>query len=293
MGLANIPFLDNSRLSDIFLKNEEEKMASRHRLFHLMVLIISLIASGVSSVPAEEDSTEEPMSPLSELIENEIASPRKVDFWSSFSNGMVMQELKADGKLVGAKESKTLFSKGDIVYIHLPKTEADEWILFRKIKKVYHPKTGKFLGDLIEITGALRVIERNDHNVTGQIIHSKGAISLKDEIAAVGALTPPATPTEQASANKKGGVIAEVRDNRLNNGEHDIVYIDQGWRDGILPGDQFEIIHGGEKSSLGRIPSRSIGRLLVLSSQEQTATARITSSSEPISKGDALQYLPR
>lgn len=84
-----------------------------------------------------------------------------------------------------------------------------------------------------------------------------------------------------------------MRDDRLSNGEHDIVYIDQGWKNGILPGDQFEIIHGGEKAGAGRIPKRSVGRLLVLTSQKETATARITLSSEPISKGTLLNTFLR
>lgn len=273
-------------------------MALRKRFFQRMTPVISLvflISIGIFNLSAEEIPAEVPMSPLSELIENEIASPRKVDFWSSLSNGMVVQDLKADGKLVGAKDSKTIFSRGDIVYLQLSKTEAasNEWVLYRKVKKVHHPKTGKLLGDLIEITGAIKVIERNEDAATAQVVHSKEAISMDDEIVALGALIRSSTPSEQVSSDKKGGVIAEVRDDRLSNGEHDIVYIDQGWKNGILPGDQFEIIHGGEKAGAGRIPKRSVGRLLVLTSQKETATARITLSSEPISKGDPLQYLPK
>lgn len=272
-------------------------MAFKQRVFPWAALTIPLIFVGFLDVSAEAPLDEERTvkSSLSRRIENEIASPKKIDFWSSLSNGMVVQELKADGKLIGSKESKTLFSKGDIVYIQLRKEEAssNEWILFRKIKKVRHPKTGKLLGDLIEITGALRILERDDPTATAQIIHSKEPISIKDEIVSLGRLIPPSTPSEQASSDKKEGVIAEVRDDRLGNGEHDIVYIDQGWKDGIFPGDQFEIIRDGEKARVGALPKRKVGRLLVLSSQEQTATARITLSSEPISKGDSLQYLPK
>lgn len=270
-------------------------MALRKRWMAPVISLVFLISIGIFNLSAEEIPAEVPMSPLSELIENEIALPRKVDFWSSLSNGMVVQDLKADGKLVGAKDSKTIFSRGDIVYLQLSKAEAasDEWVLYRKIKKVHHPKTGKLLGDLIEITGAIKVIERNEDTATAQVVHSKEAISMDDEIAALGALIRSSTPTEQVSSDIKGGVIAEVRDDRLSNGEHDIVYIDQGWKNGILPGDQFEIIHGGEKAGAGRIPKRSVGRLLVLTSQKETATARITLSSEPISKGDPLQYLPK
>lgn len=271
-------------------------MTFKQRVFQWALLTIFMISVGSMNLFAEES----PIEPLSQLIENETALPRKVDFWSSLANGMVVQELKADGKLVGSKESKRMFSKGDIVYIQLSDEGAssNEWILFRKVKKVRHPGSGKSLGDLIEITGALKVLERNGHTATAQIVHSKEAISITDEIAALGTLIPPSPPTEQASLDKKTGVIAEVRDDRLSSGEHDIVYIDQGWKDGIFPGDQFEVLHGNEKNRLGfsgdaQIPQRSVGRLLILFSQEQTATARIISSSEPILRGDALQYLPR
>lgn len=269
-------------------------MAFRRRVSRWTVLTISLICVGAFDALAEAIPLEEPKPPLSELMENEIASPIKIDFWSALSNGMVVQDLKADGKLVGAKDAKTIFSKGDIIYLRLSNAEAasNEWILYRKIKKVHHPKTGKLLGDLIEITGAIKVLERHDQTVTGQIIHSRDAVSVDDEVAALGALIRSSTPSEQVSSDKKGGVIAAVRDDRLSNGEHDIVYIDQGWKNGVLPGDQFEVIHGGEKASAG-LPKRSVGRLLVLTSQKETATARITLSAEPISKGDPLRYLPQ
>lgn len=273
-------------------------MVLRKRFYQRMapgISLVFLLSIGVFSLSAEEIPAEGSMSPHTELTENEIASPGKVDFWSALSNGMVVQGLKAEGELVGAKDSKTIFCRGDIVYLQLSKAEvaSDEWVLYRKIKKVRHPKTGKLLGDLIEITGAIKVIERNEDTATAQVVHSKEAISMDDEIAALGALLRSSTPSEPVSFDKKGGVIAEVRDDRLSNGEHDIVYIDQGWKNGILPGDQFEIIHGGEKAGAGRIPKRSVGRLLVLTSQRETATARITLSSEPISKGDPLQYLPK
>ncbi len=277
-------------------------MAFKQLVFKLAVLLISLIFVGPFQALADEPPTEESTSPLAQLVENEIASSRGIDFWSSLSNGMIVRELTADGKLIGAKDSKTIFSMGDIVYILLQKespASSNEWVLFRKIKKVYHPKTKEFVGDLIEITGTVRAIENHDHTITGQIIRSKDAISLDDEIAAVGTLMRTATSPEGASSDKKDGTIIEVRDNRLDTGEQDIVYIDRGRKDGILPGNRFEILHGGQETGhrfegkKATLPQRSVGHLVILSTQEQTATARILESSEPISKGDPLQYLPK
>lgn len=270
-------------------------MPIKQAVFKVAMLTISLIFVGAFLGQAEERSMEEPKSSLSELVENEIASSTGNDFWS-LSNGMIARELKSDGKLVGAKESKTMFSKGDVVYLLLDKeapVSSNEWVLFRKVKKVYHPKTGEFMGDLIEITGMVKTIENHEQNMTGQIIHSREAISLNDELIAIGTLLRTATPSAVSPLDKKEGTIIEVRDDRLNIGEQDIVYIDRGRNDGIVPGHQFEILHDGQKSSRTTLPKRSAGRLVVLSTQEQTSTARITESSEPISKGDPLQFLPK
>lgn len=149
------------------------------------------------------------------------------------------------------------------------------------------------MGDLIEITGMVKALENHDHTITGQIIHSKESISLQDEVAAIGTLMRTATPSEGALSGKEEATIIEVRDNRLSSGEQDIVYIDRGRKDGILPGHQFEILHGGQKAGEATLPQRSAGRLVIVSTQDQTATARIIESVEPISKGDPLQYLPK
>lgn len=270
-------------------------MAFKQTISNLTTLMLSFILVGPFMASAEEPSMslEESSSPLAELVENEIA--KGIDFWS-LSDGMVVRELKADGKLIGGKESKQIFSKGDIVYLRLEKespVSPNEWVLFRKIKKVHHPKTGEFMGDLIEITGTVKALESHDHIITGQIIHSKGATSLDDEIATVGTLMRGETVSEATATDKKDGVIIEVRDNRLSSGEQDIVYIDRGRKDGLLPGHQFEILHGGQKTSRATLPQRSTGRLVILSTQDRTATARIIESSEPISKGDPLKYLPK
>jgi len=270
-------------------------MAFKQRDFKRAVLI-SMILAGSFQALAKDPLPEESTSSLAELVQNEIASAKGIDFWSSLSNGMVARELKADGKLIGGKDSKTMFSTGDIVYLVLQNespTSPNEWVLFRKVKKVYHPKTGEFMGDLIEITGTAKAIGSRDHTIIGQIVHSKEVISLQDEMIGIGTLMRTASPSESIPSVKKEGTIIEVRDNRLNNAEQDIVYIDRGRRDGLLPGHQFEVLHGGQKTSQATFPPRRAGRLVIVSTQDQTATAQIIESSEPISKGDPILFLPK
>ncbi|MFY9270559.1 MAG: hypothetical protein WAO55_12535 [Candidatus Manganitrophaceae bacterium] len=277
-----------------------------HLAISFMRLFLFLFILGVSSYPlditsfaSEAASEEKPtstISPSSHTQTLETETEGKIDFWTVLSHGMIVKDLNADGKVVGGEERKLLFSQGDLIYFLLPHDRSaapKEWVLYKKITPVYHPGTGTFLGDLIEITGTVRIIDQTDSVLSGVITRSKGTISIGDKLAEAKTFLPPSPSSEGNPSSKKEGSIVEVREGRLNSAEQDIVYLDQGREDGIFPGTQFEIIHNEtETSSQFALPPRKAGRLLVLSAQARTSTARIIQSLEPIVKGDLLSPLP-
>ncbi|MBI3804293.1 MAG: hypothetical protein HY282_11090 [Nitrospirae bacterium] len=283
-----------------------KQMAFKTALMSMTLLYLGTTQATAEEFPSNTSSpamAEEPASllpPPSEESASDSVSKRS-DFWSSLSYGMVARELKADGKIVGSKDRKLMLSEGDTVYLvlsqELPPSQK-EWVVFKKTKSVYHPKTGKFVGDLIEINGIVRITGKQDQTVIARVTHSKGPIEINDEIVSFETLRSPSPSPEGTSSGKNEALIVEVTEDQLNNAEHSIVYIDRGRRDGLLPGDQFQVIHGGQESGFplpgerARLPKRTAGRLLILSTQEQTATARIIESSETLSKGDPLLYLP-
>ncbi|MFQ5949522.1 MAG: hypothetical protein ACE5J1_02405, partial [Nitrospiria bacterium] len=197
-------------------------------------------------------------------------------------------------------DQRTMFGDGDIVYLTSFRGEfipEGKWIVFKTIRDVYHPKTDEFLGDLVHVLGMIQIIDADEDIATARIIHSNEPISQGDLIAFVENLFAPADLPDKSLPERTEGTIVEVREERLNNAQHDIVYIDHGKKDGVVRGDRFAIIHRGKRIKIRSprkkidLPQREVGRLVVLSTQDLTATARIVESIEPISKGDPILFL--
>ncbi|MBN4054852.1 hypothetical protein JYT87_04005 [Nitrospira defluvii] len=229
-----------------------------------------------------------------------------LDLWPAISQGMIILNPQADGEITASEDPKQMLGRGDTVYLSSYNelfSPQQESIIFKSIKQVHHPETGVLLGDLVDVLGIVRVNEVGEDVSTGKIIVSKNPISKTDKIASIDRFIPP--PPQIILFPKEGteAMIVEVRDDRKSIGQHDIVYIDKGSEEGILPGDNFVIAHGGERTSLRTkndtqklpegisIPYREIGKIVILATQEHTATGKIISSSEEISKGDTILYL--
>ncbi|HEY5599362.1 MAG TPA: hypothetical protein VIK48_01615, partial [Candidatus Manganitrophaceae bacterium] len=260
--------------------------------------------------PSPESSSEEGAPPDQPILDESPPAPEDLslsskpgaDFWGSLSSGAIVSELKPAGKIVGAndKDLKTMYGEGDLVYLvstENPVPPQKEWVVFKDIKKIYHPKSGEYLGNLVVVLGMVKAVEASGKMTTGRVTHSNLPIQKGDPIISVENLIGQ-VPAGVRSPSEKKGVIVESNENHINSGLLDIVYIDQGKNEGVAAGDKFEIIHETTEGSLNLegervpFPPRKVGSLVVLSAQSHTATARIVRSSEPILKGDPVFYLP-
>lgn len=227
------------------------------------------------------------------------ARPSETDLWTSFFHGTILSEPKPGGKIVGSKDKKMLLGEGDTIYMVSSNNElipGKEWVVYKTIKNVYHPRTGQYLGDLIDITGMVKIMEVDKKMATAQIIRSKEPIYQNDQIALVETLFDLSNPSPRSLPEEMTATIVEAKENRMNNAMHDIVYIDRGKKDGIVRGDRFAVIGGGQQAGIHsdgqalRFPEREVGSIIILSAQDHTATGQIAQSSEPISKGSPLLF---
>jgi hypothetical protein len=113
-----------------------------------------------------------------------------------------------------------------------------------------------------------------------------------------------------AQAKKKdlSGYILDSREGYQLSGENDIVYIDIGSTDQVEVGDRFDVIAGSHEEKLVRrslvpivdeildkddrqLMDRKIGQILVISAEQETATAIITDSEEPVLPGHRIHSI--
>jgi LysM repeat protein len=215
---------------------------------------------------------------------------------------VLSDEIGNPGILIAAQDNKVLVGERDTVYIKpgrkMDPVIGDELVIYRNIRKIYHPKTKKYLGDLIVLLGVVEVFEVNKKVLSGKVLKSYNYILTGDPVAPYDAVHLPIIEkipaTDQVDVR---GFVVDVKEEKVSIGQYDVVYIDKGIVDGIGPGSSFRVIRDGEKTpfySVGRgvtLPSRTIGELEVITVGDRTATAKVLMSSEPINRGDRIETL--
>ncbi|MGH7273997.1 MAG: LysM peptidoglycan-binding domain-containing protein, partial [Nitrospiria bacterium] len=212
-------------------------------------------------------------------------------------------EIGNPGVLVGAKDNRILLSEGNLVYLkpgsQMSLNKGDHLVIYRNIRKIYHPTTSKYLGDLIIILGTAEVLEVDNPIMTAKILKSYNYILTGDPVAPYDAVQLPSfEPTPSGEGVELKGYVVDVKEEKVAIAQFDVVYIDRGIKDGIGRGSSFKVIRDGDRtpyfSAAGRVhlPSRTIGELEVITVGDQTATAKVRKSSEPINRGDRIETLP-
>ncbi len=261
-----------------------------------------LVAPMPPRVEAEEDFLLPPeLEPIVNKETEAATKPEKEDLWPDISQGMVLMKPSDGGEVSASEDNKRLLGQGDVVYLKGKDKSLhpdQEWVVFRTVKDVVHPKTNAQMGELVYVLGLVRVIDVDERVATARVIRSKEPIVRGDRIALIDQFVPKENTINKALQKGDEAYVIEVREERRNNAQHDIVYIDRGQENGVSRGDRFIVIHEGIRSddfsnttiSDNSLPFRKIGTMVVLSTQEQTATAKIIQSMEPIAKGDTILY---
>jgi hypothetical protein len=229
----------------------------------------------------------------------EIEPPPPVFFYSRGGHeGFIAPDEWEDmGTIISSEPPKILLGEGDTVYTNVGSDDrvqpGDKFTVFRSSKVVLNPITGKGVGHKVAILGELEILE-----VLGKKISSAKITDSYREITR-GARIRPLEPFVKEVVLKKGleradGYIVETLNNVELSGRGDVVYIDVGEQDGVVPGNTFSIYEYPRTAfdpDAGRnvvIPGALLGKLVVLDVRRETATGIIVESARQIEKGDVV-----
>jgi len=209
------------------------------------------------------------------------------------TSGWVSKRFPSVGKIAYTHMDREMITKGDTVYIKVNKRKkiesklpaqllvtdhsGERYFTIRKNKKVFHPKTGSYMGNQIKITGILEVVEDEGRALRAKVIDSFEDIMTDDELMYYEDMVPPAVPDTIRRPDIEGYVV-ESKINSSIIGEEDIIYLDKGKHDGLIVGDIFSSIIDD------RI-KREIGSFQIISLQPETSTALILDTKEEITIG--------
>ncbi len=211
-----------------------------------------------------------------------------------FSAGYIRETTPKDGvvnSLTGDNQTtgnRMLVGGSDTVYLRLtgPGEAAvgDLYTVYRRVRKVFHPATGRYLGFLTNILGVVRVIQVDHELITAQVIRPYAPISPGDGVMR---FVPPQEETAPEVGRFGGteGMIVEVQTNQFLIGQRNLVYLDKGRLDGLKIGDRLEVFRTGSG-----LPQRTLGEVKVLALEDGTATGLLTRATAPILRGDRFRW---
>jgi len=160
-------------------------------------------------------------------------------------------------------------------------------------QKIYHPVTGKMYGRLYQYQGRVRILSAQETTAIGEIVHSCDPIRVGDTLelfrpepvplARSTPLWPINLPTDHENL-ESSPVVLHAHGDVITLGQDNLVYIDRGEDDEILPGDIFTIYRVNREG----LPPMVIGELGVLTVRERSAVAKILKSRYAVYPGDHL-----
>lgn len=211
-------------------------------------------------------------------------------------SGVEYQKGEKAAQLIHSEYAIPGLIYGDIVYINRGMDqnvrEGDVFVAFRPVREIRHPLTSEVIGTLVNIIGRLRVKTLEPNVACAEIVKSYNYLEIGNPIMPASELSLPLQKPLLGNSRSYGlkvgnQLIGHILSERIGHrgiSEGDIVFIDLGAAQGVQPADNFIVFR-----EIGEgFPNQAIGRLTVLSVQEQTATAIITESVKPIELGEKV-----
>lgn len=210
--------------------------------------------------------------------------------------GVEYAEGEQSAQLIDSESGRPGLIFGDIIYINRGTAqnvrEGDMFVAFRPYREIRHPLTDEVMGTQISILGRLRIKTLEPNVSCAEIIKSYNYMEIGNPIMPVSELSLPLQKPKLGNSRSYGfkvgnqliaHVVAEKVGHRLVS-DGDIVFLDVGAAQGVQPADNFIIFREVGEG----YPKQALGRITVISVQEQTSTALVTESVKSIELGEKV-----
>ena len=201
------------------------------------------------------------------------------------------------GLIVGSPESRTFLASGDRVYLQLnasqpPPRLGQRFSVFRAVESVYHPNSGDFFGQKMRLIGQVEVEGLERSFIRGKIVQSFRELERGD------LLLPPEPAKIEINPVQNlvdlQGYLVDSLSEMDELGQHQLVFIDRGAEDGVVPGNRFFVLRSGDgvvelnEEFDERLPEEQVGELLVVATQQKNSAALVTRAVLELQRGDRV-----
>jgi hypothetical protein len=206
------------------------------------------------------------------------------------------EQLEGAASLVESPHERVWLAEHDTVFIGLGQGEVeagDQFTVFRATQKVVHPQTGSVVGYHVDVLGWVEVKEATGETSVADVRQSYSEMRRGDRVlpreafASQVELRPSRQPIE--------GQVLYMPDSRTQMASADVVYVDRGAVDGLSVGNVLDVYRPGAAASDTtrgtklRTPDWVVAKLLVVSTQEDTAVGIVTHATTEIQRGDLFR----
>lgn len=215
------------------------------------------------------------------------------------------KEVEAAGTLVASYAESEMLSPPDVVYLDFKDRSAVQvgasYLVFRTADRIYHPKSGKFLGYQTQVLGTLKVNRTSEPKVRATLEKSFDEIGRGARIGpARERLFETVAPVPNATALQNLTVVAILNTNVTITGEHSRVLVDAGSAQGVQVGNVFTIIRQVDPilSGVGvdpsanqdtSLPVEDVGRCMAVDVREAVTTCLLVRSLREVVRGDRVE----
>jgi hypothetical protein len=201
-----------------------------------------------------------------------------------------------EGIIFRVRGTQRMISQYDIVYINYQQASTlspgSRYTVYRTFDPIRDRKTREYIGIQHYILGIVEIIQSEPDYAIGKIVQAYSNIR-------VGDLLMPFTRRSVKIARRKSqeglfGKVIIAENHNLIIGDNTRVFIDKGEKDGVKPGQIYNIYYQeteriGSKGKLTQLQPVAIGSLLVLHTEKTTATVTITKVTRNISPGSLIR----
>jgi hypothetical protein len=267
----------------------------------------------VESVRELEDLSRADMkgpAPAEETDAVGVAGPYKVGYVASKSRFarrdtfVTPRELAESGSIRAAFEEKLMLSSHDRAYASFDRPAdvkvGETYVVYKTERPIYHPVTKELFGYQSAVLGSAKVVKVEDRAATLVIAQTLQPIER-------GAMLGPWTQKFFRPVDRKpnrqaveGRIIAAQVDVVTQVGEHHVVFLDRGEKDGVEEGNSFAVLRSGDQYGKdphaptwdSNLPIEAVGELLVVDVKERASSALVTRSLKELMVGDRVEMRP-
>ena len=201
--------------------------------------------------------------------------------------------LEPSGVIFDVKDAKVMQADYDIVYIN-PRNHSyavgEKYTIYRTIPApIRNPETKKDIGIQHLIMGVAEIIQVEPEVAVGKIVKTFRVIEV-DDLVTPYLTREPIIEIKPSVPGLVGNLISNENHTHLI-AQDNIAFINRGARDQIENGQYYTIYQEGRdrmynadsgRSKHIRLPPQDMGRVIVLHTEQTTATVLITKSNSPI-----------